>query len=160
MNAYALVYNFTDDVNGEGFLARVTAQGRALAVNEGDGWWVYGVEPGGIAASGETPREACHEFRQAFTKVLYDFAADVKVFDDFTGEVRRFFHERDGTEEERWSATVAALRGRSPAEGPFHALPTVTEEPARVAVERLDEAARSFTPSENRLPEYALTTAA
>ena len=76
--AYPITFTFRDDVNGVGFLARVTACGRALIVNEGDGWWLYGVEPGGMAASGETASDAHIRFRRAFTKILFDIAGDAR----------------------------------------------------------------------------------
>jgi hypothetical protein len=156
------MFNFREDVNGKGFLARVTARGRVLAVNEGDGWWVYGVEPGGIAASGATDREACLEFEQTFRKLLFDFAGDASTYEEFEAELRRFFHESDTTEEQRWTECVRTHReGQRPDGGFLDALATVpVSTPASVDVERLDEAARTFTPNDNRLAEYALTTAA
>src|SRR2546422_8539608 len=48
-------------VAGNGYLARVTANGRGLLVKEED-WWLYGVEPGGMSEHGQTTQEATLKF--------------------------------------------------------------------------------------------------
>jgi len=158
---YPLIFTFRDDVDGEGFLARVTIRGRALMVDEGDGWWLYGVEPGGMAESGGTPHEAYQRFRRAFTAVLFETAVDAKSFDDFESEIRRFARETDQEEEARWLEVSAAIRsGEIVPEAPFDSLPRKSADlPVEVQVERLDEPQRAFTPKDNILDEYALTAA-
>lgn len=161
MTTHALMFNFREDVNGNGFLARVSARGRALAVHEDDGWWVYGVEPGAIAASGDSPHGACLEFELSFRKVLYDFAEDATTYESFEREVSRFFHERDNTEEKRWESCVSEpVRIKAPREAFFDRLRTLPVSPATVNVERLDEDARTFTPKENQPVEYYVPTTA
>jgi len=161
MDYYALMFNFQEDVSGNGFLARVSARGRALAVREDDGWWVNGVEPGAIAASGDSPGEACLAFELSFRKVLYDFAEDSDIYESFKREVLRFFYERDTTEEKRWETCVSEPAGtKTLRDRFFDKLPTLPMSPATVMVERLDENARTFKPSENRPVEYYVPTTA
>lgn len=74
MEYYPLLFTFRDKVSGNGFLANVVAHGRSLASQEKDGWWIYGVEPGDLAAGGTTFAKAQCEFRKAFTTILFDIA--------------------------------------------------------------------------------------
>ena len=53
-----LIFTYRDLVYGTGILAEVRVRGRALAVTEQDGVWMYGVSPGGLAAPGATVPEA------------------------------------------------------------------------------------------------------
>ena len=123
---------------GFGFLARVTARGRALVVNEGDGWWLYGVEPGGMAASGDTAPEVHIRFRQAFTKILFDVASEAQDYQEFEQRDRAFFHEVDDAEGARWEHALAALRsGKLVPEKPIDSLPRKSADtPVSVSVAR------------------------
>ena len=53
-----LIFTYRDLVYGTGILAEVRVRGRVLAVTEQDGVWMYGVNPGGLAAPGATIPEA------------------------------------------------------------------------------------------------------
>jgi len=160
---HAIVFSFRDTVEGNGFLARVTTRGRALLANDDNSWWVYGVQPGAIADSGDSPQGAYASFRQAFTKVLFDFAAGAANFTEFERDVQAFIAAVDESEEGRWRSAVEALRsGEQEPEAPFDQLPRVNadEYDYGVVVERLDVGQRHFTPEENRIDEYALTNCA
>ena len=102
--AYAVIFSFHDAVEGRGFLARVSARGRALMAFEDDeeARWLYGMEPGAIAAPGATLREAYSVFRQAFAKVLFDFAASAQSCEEFADGVHEFFVATDAREELPW----------------------------------------------------------
>jgi hypothetical protein len=51
MTRYPLLLGFHDLVAGNGYIAGIAlSNGRALLVDEGDGFWMYGVNPGGMAA--------------------------------------------------------------------------------------------------------------
>ena len=159
--AYSMIFTFRDDVNGQGFLARVTARGRALMVYEGDAWWLYGVEPGGMAAYGDTPAEAYFCFRETFKKILFDIVSDIQDFKEFETQARSFFREIDRKEEERWKEALAALRSGIVPEKPFDSLPRKSaDDPMTFVVERLDTCKIRFSPNDNQLDEYALTEAA
>lgn len=162
--SYPLVFGFRDAIEGNGFLAGVAISGRALMVHEGeDGWWLYGVTPAGIAASGDTPPEAHVAFRNAYREVLFDAAADAEDFAAFKSEVERFFSEPDAEEESRWNAAALAIRsGEVAPEAYFSDLPRIPADscPLSVTVERLDKTERKFSISENTLDRYAITVAA
>ena len=157
--AYAVIFSFHDAVEGQGFLARVSARGRALMVFEDDdeAWWLYGVKPGAIAAPGATLREAYSAFRLAFTKVLFDFAADAESYEEFAYRVGEFFEATDTQEELRWTDALERFRtGQLEPEESIASLPRWNaEQEYHVDVERLD-AERTFTPDANQIDEYAL----
>ena len=46
MTKYPLLFTFRDKIEGRDFVAEVVAHGRVLAVEEQEGWWLYGVQPG------------------------------------------------------------------------------------------------------------------
>ncbi len=73
-----------DSISGNGFLARITMSGRTLMRKEDDGkWWMYGVRPAAIAASGDNIDEAFRQFRAAYWGVLADMAEESSTFDEF-----------------------------------------------------------------------------
>jgi hypothetical protein len=141
MLTYPLVFGTRDAVTGNGFVAGVSIQGRALAVQEGGEWWVYGVEPGGLDASGETPVEPYLRFRETVRKVLLDSAALASDFEGFQADVTVLGSQKDEREDARWTAARAAVRAGDVApEGAIAELPRVTDEVVcNVEVTRLDE---------------------
>ena len=111
MPRYPLLFGFRDLVAGNGFIAGVRVDGRALMVEEDEAdFWMYGVTPGAIAAGGRTPGEAQAEFRLRYRSVLYDIASEAKDFGVFRAEVERFFREVDETEAAAWEAAVHEVR--------------------------------------------------
>jgi hypothetical protein len=50
--------------------------GRALYVEEADGGWMYGVNPGGMTARGASLQDAHQAFRQVFSNILVDLILD------------------------------------------------------------------------------------
>jgi hypothetical protein len=158
--AYPLIYTFRDDVRGRGFLAEVSVRGRARLVEEDDGWWIYGVEPGGIAEGGSNPHEAYLQFRQAFREVLFDIAEEALGFEEFKRETERVVREVSEPEDADWWKAVQLLRsGALSTEAPL--VDSLRREPAEnhseVAVEYLDR--EKLTPERNILDEPALLAA-
>jgi hypothetical protein len=149
MNHYPLLFNFRDKVSGDGFLASVSVQGRGLAADEDDGWWMYGVEPGDLAAGGATFAEAQCEFRKTFTSILFDIAEDAKDFKTFRAEVNRFFKGINHPTEEEWNAAVLEVRaGKITSDAISKSLPTrPANSPRSVEVKLL----QSFTLKDNVL---------
>lgn len=155
MNQYPLLFTFQDKVSGEGFLAGVTVHGRGLAVEESDGWWMYGVQPGDLSAGGATFMEAQREFRKAFTAILFDIAEDAKDIKTFRAEVGRFFKGINRPTEQEWQAAVLEVRaGKITAEALSKGLPMKpANSPRSVQVKLL----RIFTPKDNVLePQMAV----
>lgn len=110
MAPYPILFTFREKVSGTRFMAEVIMNGRLLASPEDEGWWMYGVEPGGLAAGGATPTEAFGEFKRVLTSVLYDIAADAKTFEQFSFQVRRFFREKNEASEAEWHEAVVQIR--------------------------------------------------
>jgi hypothetical protein len=161
---YPVLFTLNEVVSGNGFVAGVHMQGRGSMVFEGDeGWWLYGVEPGGLAESGENAQEAYLKFVTDFKKVLFDIASDATTFDKFRKEVKRTLCQINEPEAERWDSAVRAIRaGKTPVNDPFMAsLPKwKAEGDCKVVVQRLDKANPRPTPKDNKPNILALPVAA
>jgi hypothetical protein len=111
MNRIPLLFTYRDRIVGMGFSALVESFGRVLGVAEGtEDVWIYGVEPGALAASGADPKEALESFRQSFTNVLRDYAAEAQDFVGFRESIERFFSSVNKPNEVEWLEAVAAVR--------------------------------------------------
>lgn len=147
MPHWPFLITLRETVFGNGFLAEVVANGRALGVLEGtDDFWLYGVNPGGIAAGGKTGAEAQFNFAHDFKLVLHDIANDAPDFVSFKGHVERFFHET--SDEADWLEAVAEVKaGRgAPVDEKIPVRPAET--PSTVQVEMKGDAG-TFRPSAN-----------
>lgn len=157
---YPLLFTYHDKVVGKGYLAGVRVAGRALLVREDDdAWWVYGVNPGGIAEGAEGPGRAHSLFRRTFTTVLFDLAEEARDFDSFKSAVSAFFYETNEPTEAAWLEAVTAQRNdpsREPADAFAAALERKPAETERgVWVENLNCA--HLNPSINAVePEPAV----
>lgn len=149
--AFPLIYGFRELIAGNGFVAGVEVNGRVLVKDEGEEWWAYGVEPGGVAAPGPGGPEAYQAFRQAFHEVLVDSAVLTEDFGAFKAEVEALCARNEGWEAEWLEAREAIRAGRHVPEGPFSELPRRTAEAAcSVTVVKLDDdRERPVTPSDN-----------
>lgn len=106
-----LLFTYRETVFGNGFVAEISAKnGRALCVHEPDGYWMYGINPGGMAAKGDDPVLAHEEFRRTFSKVLFDLADESANSDEFASKVRKFFHETNEGYEPDWQHAVGEVR--------------------------------------------------
>lgn len=104
-------FRFRDQIFGHGFVALVETTGRAMCETEPSGeFTVAGVEPGGLAASGDTCEAALQAFRQTFRMVLMDIATEAPTFEAFHAEVRRFIHETSPATLADWATAVEAAR--------------------------------------------------
>jgi hypothetical protein len=153
---FPLLCGFRDLVEGKLFLAEVRATGRAIAVEESDGWWINGVNPGAIAVGGKTLNEAVLLLRESFTKVLFDLVAEARDFDEFKGAVEKFFREVDQATLEEWESARAAVRaGKVQLAG----LPAVRTDDTHFSVAVLLRGQTTFDPKKNRVPEDAKVAA-
>ena len=108
---YPLLAGFRENVLGRGFIASVAINGRALAVQEDERrWWIYGVNPGAIAASGSTLLEAHASLLRTFRSYLADVAQEANDFAEFKSEVERFFEQCDPDTLREWEEAHAAVR--------------------------------------------------
>jgi hypothetical protein len=107
---FPILLQFRDFVAGNGFLAHVTLDGRALLVAEGDGdHWVYGVKPGAVAGGASEASTALSEFKTQYLSVLYDIASDTPTFEAFRVQVQAFFDQTDSDGED-WDRALEAVR--------------------------------------------------
>ena len=125
-------------------------------VHEGeDGWWLYGVQPGGMAENGETPQEAYARFYNAFKVIVTDLAVEHPEYVGFEQAARQFFNGIDANDEGRWRSAADAIRsGRMVPEAPFTELPRLPQETqSYLQVERLDR--QTKTASAYNIKTYA-----
>ena len=109
--AIPLLLNFREVLFGNGIVIEVHAvNGRALCVQESDGYWIYGVNPGGMAAVGADAASARREFRQTFSGVLREIATEASSFDEFAALVRSFFEDTNRGYEQAWRDAVDVIR--------------------------------------------------
>lgn len=109
-----LFFKYRELLAGDGFLAGVTTTGRVILVQEQEGeWWMYGVQPGGIAEWGETPDAAHAAFRRAFHAVLIDIMNGAEAADDFKRGVDDFVNVVNVGNLKIWEAAVEAVRNGS-----------------------------------------------
>lgn len=158
---YPLLFEYKDLIAGNGFLAGVAIAGRALIREDGEGSCMYGIQPGGICADGDSQKEAVAEFRSVYRAALYDMAAEAPDFDGFRREVQCFFEDQDRVLAKTWTMAVAAVRqgdvasdwlGKQPADSPRNV------EVVRIAVgaeDGLDSPAKPPEPGFNALDGLA-----
>jgi hypothetical protein len=106
-----LLFTYRDCLFGNGFVVEVKANnGRVLCVHESDGFWMYGINPGAMAAFGDDPDAAHAEFRQTFSNILKDLALEANNIDDFRVLVDQFFADTNVGYEQDWLRAVDAVR--------------------------------------------------
>ncbi len=109
---YPILFVSQDVIQGEGFLARVEVTGRGLLYREeGGGWWVEGVNPGGFVATGHTARFALAAFRRAYSAILFDLVEESASFAEFDRQLGEFFAGPPGNKlETEWREAVRDVR--------------------------------------------------
>lgn len=113
LDRWPVFFFYRDTVFGLGFVANVELTGRALCVREGsDEFNVIGVEPGGLAATGDTVESAHELFRKTYTSILFDIAAESRTEEDFHREVERFVLDKSAGAEVDWNEAVTEVRGQ------------------------------------------------
>ena len=109
MEQLPLMFCYRDLLAGNGWFAGVEIEGQALLVDEGEeGWWMYGVQPGGLAAQGADQQAATQAFRQEYSEILRDFAHESRSFRSFRREVQAFFSQT--SDSVRWQVAREAIR--------------------------------------------------
>lgn len=110
MSAFPFFFTFSDKVEGNGFVADVRIMGTVLGMKEDDSTWMYGVQPGGIATTGENEDKAFSAFRRTYTSVLFDMAEEADDFSKFKRQVETFFNEICEETKREWDEAVEAVR--------------------------------------------------
>jgi len=156
---HPLIFTLQDAISGNGFLAGITLVGRALMERDAEGkWWLYGVCPGGLAESGDSPQDTFMRFRSRYKEVLIDIAQEKSTYAEFKAEVERFFHEIDPQDARRWEDALGAIRsGNLVPPEPFSDLPREKPEqkPCAINVEELSREGKHFAPSYNIVDTFS-----
>jgi predicted RNase H-like HicB family nuclease len=98
-----LYFPSSDLVDVHGTTILVNVMGRVLAEGDADNCiWYMGAEPGGVAAGGQTHKEAWANFKIGYLSVIDDLAEESKTIDDFKYKVRNFFHEVNDVNDQFW----------------------------------------------------------
>ena len=118
MSDYPIIFGFRDVVQGDGYLAGIAVEGRAL-LHEGDdgAYWIEGVNPGGFSAVGGSHAAVLESFRRSYREILFDIAAEAPSFADFEREVQAFYGGASERVASEWRAAVEDVRaGRTSAD--------------------------------------------
>ncbi|MBI5486270.1 MAG: hypothetical protein HY905_02940 [Deltaproteobacteria bacterium] len=111
MKKYPLIFTFRDLIHGNGFVAGITMEGRVLLSEEPDGsFWMFGVQPGGLADGGRDRDAAFRAFKNGYLSVLYDIAAEAPGFDLFRAEVEELFCQVNEPNRSAWDLALADVR--------------------------------------------------
>lgn len=109
MVEYPLIFTFNEAVvvrnikTNAGYFLFVNGRGNALMTTEKTGgYWINGVQPGGMSEYGKTVKEALYNFKKAFHNILLDIAGYSANDDDFKKEVIVFFDSIDKKELKSW----------------------------------------------------------
>lgn len=150
---WPLLFRYRGPVMGSGFVAIVALQGRLLARQEDEGFWLDGVNPGALSLAADSMKAANLELRTVLTGVLTDLAEQVPSFDDFKRAVEEFFNTTDDDTVAEWdTAVVNVQKGRLSAPGLLPVFPA--NSPLVVEVTR--KTSENVTPSDNAEPEPLL----
>jgi hypothetical protein len=151
MTHYPLLFGFRDLVAGRGFLAGVAVNGRSLLVHDDElGYWMHGVNPGGLSAGGIDAGAAQQAFRETYRTVLFDISADAGDFEEFKAEVTKFFHETSDLLLTEWLEAVEAVR-----EGSVHldGLTRVKSDRAKLSIDITPLSVDQLEPTVNEADE-------
>ena len=108
---YPILFTYRDILAGNGFVAGIEVRGRYLMADESEeGVWVYGVNPGGLSAVGDSQKEATSAFREAYRESLFDIAGDARTFDDFKSAITHFVEDKNSHYCAEWWDAVALVR--------------------------------------------------
>lgn len=97
-------------VEGDGFIAVLRMRGRVTGMPEFGSYWIYGVNPGGLAQNGDDLASARANFRRAVMEVLFDLADRASDFAGFRDAVRSFLAGTDDDITEEWVEARRRIR--------------------------------------------------
>lgn len=155
MNDHPLIFKFKGVLQTPAFVAGITVEGHVLATLEEDGqWWLYGVNPGGMAQCGATLDQAYANFRTFFKGIVEDMAAEASSFEAFKVDLAKFIADTDSEDGARWAKARAELKAGQAAEASFSKMTRVTGEsvPRLIDCTRLDQPKPASPPS-NFVPD-------
>ncbi|MCC6645059.1 MAG: hypothetical protein IT374_05735 [Polyangiaceae bacterium] len=119
MKNYPIVFSCRDTIVGNGFVAQVSIDGRAVLTHEDGGdLWMFGVQPGSVAGgigavqhvNGAACAAAFAQFKEHHTMSLFDIASDAESFDVFKSEVEKYFAQVHEANARDWAEALEAVR--------------------------------------------------
>ncbi|HVR10405.1 MAG TPA: hypothetical protein VMW75_20330 [Thermoanaerobaculia bacterium] len=128
MTHYPILFSRRDVVKARDYTAGVIVAGRILVTEEDGEFWAEGVNPGGMAAEGDSTETALCALCDSYHKVLLDIAEDAPSFESFKKAVERFFADTNMTALKEWEEAVLQVRagkltldsmGKRPSESPI-----------------------------------------
>ena len=117
-----LFFSFREIVIGDGFLAGVSMNGRAL-LEEGEETWISGAAPVGFAGGGLDRTAAFVEFRRAWVEVLFDIANETASFDEFKQKCDEFLDSSVEALTKEWEAALEDVRRKNYVDPSLRSLP-------------------------------------
>ncbi len=103
MQHLPLYFDFRAFVEGRGFVAAIRIRGRATGMPEFGSYWIYGVNPGGLAENGDDLKSAYANFRRGVVEVFYDLADRASDFAEFEEAARAFLNGTNDDLVEEWN---------------------------------------------------------
>lgn len=154
MTSYPVLFGYRDVVTGRNFVAFIKADGRALLAKENDGYWLFGVQPGGLSAGGKEVSEASREFKMRYLSVLFDIAEEAASFEAFKSEVEQFFGQTSASTQMEWEEAHARVRS---GELSHDGLPRrdAASRPPRIEILELDDGVEREPADYNVFDEFA-----
>lgn len=162
MKCYPLVFSFRDLIAGNGFVAAVAMDGHVLLSEEEGGFWMYGVQPGSVAAGDVQRDSAFKAFKDSYLSVLFDIAAEATTFEQFDEKVKVFFAQVNEPNAKDWAWALAEVRAKNMNLPNLARLPAESRPPAlmiaKMAPERANSGVNEFdvmAMAEGPLPQAA-----
>jgi hypothetical protein len=110
LTEFPLLFSFREIIMGNGFIAGVRMNGRALLEERAGEIWISGVCPVGLAGGGLDRSVAFTEFRKAWVEILFDIAATATSFGDFQEKSRDFLSAEEASVTTHWEAALKMVR--------------------------------------------------
>ena len=156
---FPLILNLKELVKGPTFVAGVVARLHIVMKADYEQWWMYGVNPGGIAEGGDTQETAYLKFLRAFREVLADIASDCHTYEEFLARANAFIMETNDSERADWEAARKAIRAGKPVTDEYveKLKRVVSDEAPCIEAVRLDVQATAAPEQENMVSEPCCT---
>jgi hypothetical protein len=158
MKAYPLIFKFTRPIKTDNYHVVVSTRGRILMKQEFEKWWVYGVAPGGLAESGESPKEAYFNFMNSFWEIIQDISCEQQDYFSFMNDTNSFIKTASHPEEEEWQEARNTVRSNQmESDDPFNDLEKITRESyPNATYERLDTKQQTCQIEDNKNSDQLL----
>lgn len=153
-----LLFKFNQAVHGNGFIAGVRVNGRALLEDEWGEVWISGVTPAGFAGGGKDRATALVDFRQRWADILFDIATDASSFQEFKATCETFLKSQADAVDREWETALAEVRAKQYVDPSLPSQP-VKNQPLSFEVIELVPASSNAAKNEEVVVSVALAAA-